>query len=96
MRLSHTDTSDIDKILTAWVQGFILSAEYIITFMLHVPHKRVFEICRVTDEDMPGYLEPPTSLWRRYSEFELLKSYLEAMYPAFVIPPLPEKRVRIT
>ena len=35
-----------------------------------------------------------TSLWRRYSEFELLRNYLEIMYPAVVVPPLPEKKVR--
>ena len=34
-----------------------------------------------------------TSLWRRYSEFELLRNYLEIMYPAIVVPPLPEKKV---
>jgi hypothetical protein len=34
-----------------------------------------------------------TSLWRRYNEFELLRNYLECIYPALVIPPLPEKKV---
>ena len=34
-----------------------------------------------------------TSLWRRYSEFELLRNYLDIMHPALVIPPLPEKKV---
>ena len=34
-------------------------------------------LCRVTDKEMPGYGEPPTSLWRRYAEFELLRNYLE-------------------
>ncbi|XP_054204241.1 sorting nexin-4 isoform X1 [Homo sapiens] len=32
------------------------------------------------------------SLWRRYSEFELLRSYLLVYYPHIVVPPLPEKR----
>lgn len=32
------------------------------------------------------------SAWRRYSEFELLRNYLIAFYPAVVVPPLPEKR----
>lgn len=31
-------------------------------------------------------------LWRRYSEFELLRTYLSVMYPFVVVPPLPEKR----
>jgi len=50
---------------------------------------------RVTDPEMPCYGEPPTSVWRRYSEFELLRSYLEVTYPAIVVPPLPEKRVSV-
>ncbi|KAF6121866.1 sorting nexin 4 [Phyllostomus discolor] len=32
------------------------------------------------------------SLWRRYSEFELLRNYLLVYYPHVVVPPLPEKR----
>lgn len=35
----------------------------------------------------------PDSLWRRYSEFELLRNYLIVTYPYIVAPPLPEKRV---
>lgn len=38
----------------------------------------------------------PDTLWRRYSEFELLRSYLLVTYPYIVIPPLPEKRVSCT
>uniref|UniRef100_UPI00398E9057 sorting nexin-4 isoform X2 n=1 Tax=Pristiophorus japonicus TaxID=55135 RepID=UPI00398E9057 len=34
----------------------------------------------------------PDTLWRRYSEFELLRSYLVVTYPFIVVPPLPEKR----
>ncbi|ELU02744.1 hypothetical protein CAPTEDRAFT_175446 [Capitella teleta] len=48
---------------------------------------------KITDPEMPGHGEPPSSLWRRYSEFELLRCYLEVTYPHIVIPPLPEKRV---
>ena len=50
-------------------------------------------LCRVTDPEMPLYGEPPTGVWRRYSEFELLRSYLDVTFPAIVVPPLPEKRV---
>ncbi|XP_018430359.1 PREDICTED: sorting nexin-4-like, partial [Nanorana parkeri] len=32
------------------------------------------------------------SLWRRYSEFELLRNHLTVAYPFVVVPPLPEKR----
>ncbi|KAG8429054.1 hypothetical protein GDO86_018400, partial [Hymenochirus boettgeri] len=35
---------------------------------------------------------PMDSLWRRYSEFELLRNYLSVSYPFVVVPPLPEKR----
>ncbi|XP_069389604.1 sorting nexin-4-like [Paralichthys olivaceus] len=34
----------------------------------------------------------PDTLWRRYSEFELLRNYLLVTYPYVIIPPLPEKR----
>ncbi|ESO87762.1 hypothetical protein LOTGIDRAFT_234986 [Lottia gigantea] len=51
---------------------------------------------RVTDENMKGFNDGATSLWRRYSEFELLRNYLEIMYPTIVIPPLPEKKASYT
>lgn len=35
----------------------------------------------------------PDSLWRRYSEFEILRNFLLVTYPHLVVPPLPEKRV---
>ncbi|KAK7495702.1 hypothetical protein BaRGS_00013149 [Batillaria attramentaria] len=47
---------------------------------------------RVTDPNMRGYGEGATSVWRRYSEFELLRNYLDATFPAIVVPPLPEKK----
>ncbi|XP_072309467.1 sorting nexin-4-like [Eucyclogobius newberryi] len=34
----------------------------------------------------------PDSLWRRYSDFELLRNYLLVSYPCVIVPPLPEKR----
>ncbi|XP_054888220.1 sorting nexin-4 [Poeciliopsis prolifica] len=34
----------------------------------------------------------PDTLWRRYSEFELLRTYLLVTYPYIIVPPLPEKR----
>jgi PX domain len=45
---------------------------------------------------MPNYGMPPVGIWRRYSEFELLRNYLEITYPAIVVPPLPEKRVSMS
>uniref|UniRef100_A0A8C5WBX4 Sorting nexin 4 n=1 Tax=Leptobrachium leishanense TaxID=445787 RepID=A0A8C5WBX4_9ANUR len=39
-----------------------------------------------------GQSSPLDALWRRYSEFELLRGYLSVSYPFMVVPPLPEKR----
>ncbi|XP_041833491.1 sorting nexin-4-like [Melanotaenia boesemani] len=47
---------------------------------------------RLMDVGGEGRLPPPDSLWRRYSEFELLRNYLIVTYPFIVVPPLPEKR----
>ena len=43
-------------------------------------------------ENAPSF-HPGSALWRRYSEFDLLRNYLMAVYPYIVMPPLPEKRV---
>ncbi|XP_058411949.1 sorting nexin-4 isoform X3 [Diceros bicornis minor] len=43
-------------------------------------------------EHIDGQSVLTDSLWRRYSEFELLRSYLLVYYPHIVVPPLPEKR----
>ncbi|CAN9508029.1 unnamed protein product [Ophioblennius macclurei] len=47
---------------------------------------------RPMDEVTEGHNPAPDSLWRRYSEFELLRNYLIITYPYVVVPPLPEKR----
>ncbi|KPP62163.1 sorting nexin-4-like [Scleropages formosus] len=47
---------------------------------------------RPADSVTEGHNPVPDSLWRRYSEFELLRNYLLVTYPFIVIPPLPEKR----
>ncbi|KAL4228923.1 intercellular trafficking and secretion [Mactra antiquata] len=51
---------------------------------------------RITDTNVKCKGDGTTSLWRRYSEFELLRNYLEIMHPALVIPPLPEKKATYT
>ncbi|KAK6631069.1 hypothetical protein RUM44_003242 [Polyplax serrata] len=33
------------------------------------------------------------TIWRRYTEFEQLHSYLEVTYPYLILPPLPEKKI---
>ncbi|XP_070536510.1 sorting nexin-4-like isoform X2 [Ptychodera flava] len=47
---------------------------------------------RIKETSSKGIVDAPTSLWRRYSEFELLRNYLVVTHPAIVVPPLPEKR----
>ncbi|KAF7657347.1 hypothetical protein LDENG_00028820 [Lucifuga dentata] len=47
---------------------------------------------RPMDAVAEGHNPAPNSLWRRYSEFELLRNYLIVTYPFIVVPPLPEKR----
>ncbi|KAL3048410.1 hypothetical protein OYC64_007060 [Pagothenia borchgrevinki] len=47
---------------------------------------------RPMDALAEGRNPAPDSLWRRYSEFELLRNYLLVTFPYIVVPPLPEKR----
>uniref|UniRef100_A0A674AR65 Sorting nexin 4 n=1 Tax=Salmo trutta TaxID=8032 RepID=A0A674AR65_SALTR len=47
---------------------------------------------RSIDAITEGHNPAPDSLWRRYSEFEILRNYLLVTYPFIVVPPLPEKR----
>lgn len=47
---------------------------------------------RPMDAVAEGHNPAPDCLWRRYSEFELLRNYLIVTYPYIVVPPLPEKR----
>ncbi|XP_068163329.1 sorting nexin-4-like isoform X1 [Antennarius striatus] len=47
---------------------------------------------RPMDAVAEGRHAAPDSLWRRYSEFELLRNYLIVTYPHAVVAPLPEKR----
>ncbi|KAM4601802.1 sorting nexin-4-like [Polymixia lowei] len=47
---------------------------------------------RSMDAIAEGRNPAPDSLWRRYSEFELLRNYLLVTYPFIIVSPLPEKR----
>lgn len=54
----------------------------------------VHNFCRPAESVLEGATPAaPDTLWRRYSEFELLRTYLLVTYPYVIIPPLPEKRV---
>ncbi|XP_075466023.1 sorting nexin-4 isoform X2 [Ascaphus truei] len=48
---------------------------------------------RSLEAQTEGQNSPLDTLWRRYSEFELLRNYLSVNYPFVVVPPLPEKRL---
>ncbi|GJQ77694.1 hypothetical protein Trydic_g12816 [Trypoxylus dichotomus] len=48
---------------------------------------------KATDSEFQNKLSKLSAVWRRYTEFEQLRDYLEDVYPYIVIPPLPEKRV---
>ncbi|XP_014029243.1 sorting nexin-4 isoform X1 [Salmo salar] len=50
---------------------------------------------RPVDAVTEGIIPAPDSLWRRYSEFELLRNYMLVTYPFVVVAPLPEKRAEI-
>uniref|UniRef100_A0A8C4QGN5 Sorting nexin 4 n=1 Tax=Eptatretus burgeri TaxID=7764 RepID=A0A8C4QGN5_EPTBU len=53
--------------------------------------RELFTVYLVEARFVDGDREP-TSVWRRYSEFEVLRNYLLVTHPYVVIPPLPEKR----
>jgi len=59
--------------------------------------KEPFVVYLVESRPLENHLgsEPGCALWRRYSEFELLRNFLLANYPYIVLPPLPEKRINV-
>lgn len=48
---------------------------------------------KITNPEFQKKVGKLTTVWRRYTEFEQLRDYLEVTYPYIVIPPLPEKKV---
>lgn len=73
--------------LNKWSSVVILLWSYTIKVLL------CSLVYRPVDAPSEGTTPVPESLWRRYSEFELLRNYLLVTYPFLVVPPLPEKRV---
>lgn len=63
-----------------------------IFFWLYIWFK-FYLVYRITDKNIKYNGDGTSSLWRRYSEFELLQNYLSITYPYIVVPPLPEKKV---
>ncbi|XP_012141519.1 sorting nexin-4 isoform X3 [Megachile rotundata] len=54
---------------------------------------REFYTVYLIETKAKGVITEVSFLWRRYTEFELLRAYLEVSYPYIVLPPLPEKKV---
>lgn len=52
--------------------------------------------CRTNSTDWHLPTRNLSLLWRRYTEFEQLRQYLEVTYLWAIIPPLPEKRPTFT
>ncbi|CAH1775079.1 unnamed protein product, partial [Owenia fusiformis] len=80
--------------LLKWMEISIVEPEKRTGKYMNIPETFMVYLIetKVTDPTKPGHGEV-TSIWRRYSEFELLRNYLDIMYPPVVVPPLPEKRV---
>lgn len=75
------------------VNFFILAVCMVnIFFWLYIWFK-LYLVYRITDKNIKYNGDGTSSLWRRYSEFELLQNYLSITYPYIVVPPLPEKKV---
>ncbi len=51
---------------------------------------------RALDKTWRGALSQNGSVWRRYSEFEILRIQMENKFPEAIIPPLPEKKASFT
>lgn len=85
--------SNIDRINMYMVNFFILAVCMVnIFFWLYIWFK-LYLVYRITDKNIKYNGDGTSSLWRRYSEFELLQNYLSITYPYIVVPPLPEKKV---
>ncbi|KJE94368.1 hypothetical protein CAOG_05018 [Capsaspora owczarzaki ATCC 30864] len=51
-----------------------------------------YNIISKSKQNVPGFGSSEYYVWRRYSEFELLRNYLYMQYPTVVLPPMPPKR----
>lgn len=97
--LKHGENSTLTSAV-AWTEMIWCTFIFASSFLSHVSHQFcLFCVCvtvfcsRPMDAVAEGRNPAPDSLWRRYSEFELLRNYLIVTYPYIVVPPLPEKRV---
>uniref|UniRef100_A0A2K6G7Y7 Sorting nexin 4 n=1 Tax=Propithecus coquereli TaxID=379532 RepID=A0A2K6G7Y7_PROCO len=70
----------------------VISCVYVYVFLFLKNEINVLLFLFRSVEHTDGQSVLTDSLWRRYSEFELLRNYLLVYYPHIVVPPLPEKR----
>jgi len=77
----HLDISIVEA--EKRINGPLALKEYFTVYLIETRSK---------DGNWEEELSATGSVWRRYSEFELMKMHLENCYPEAVIPPLPEKK----
>ncbi|EFX86509.1 hypothetical protein DAPPUDRAFT_307827 [Daphnia pulex] len=83
--LHHLDISIVEA--EKRINGPLTLKEYYSVYLIET---------KAIDKNWREGLSPTGSVWRRYSEFELLRFQLENKYPEAIIPPLPEKKASFT
>lgn len=80
--LKHTEISVLESEKRA--NGSLNLRDYYTVYLIET---------KATDPEFYEKLSKLSTVWRRYTEFEQLRDYLEVTYPYIVLPPLPEKKV---
>lgn len=108
MLLHHLDISIVEAekringplTLKEYYSVYLIETKYVLYYCYFTSSpsivKQSFISNRATSKNWRGGLSPTGSVWRRYSEFELLRFQLENKYPEAIIPPLPEKKASFT
>ncbi|XP_067938374.1 sorting nexin-4-like [Watersipora subatra] len=79
-----------DSYVVYLIESTITDRSKIFSGWLEKRNDETFEgSSQIDHESFPSTI----SVWRRYSEFDILKDYLMVTFPYLVIPPLPEKRL---
>lgn len=100
VNMQETYTVYLIEIRLVWRHRICSAAQVCHLIVLFLKLKKnasglIYNVCRPAESVVEGATPAaPDTLWRRYSEFELLRTYLLVTYPYIIIPPLPEKRVR--
>lgn len=98
VNMQETYTVYLIEIRLVWRHRICSAAQVCHQIVLFLKWQKkcvIYNVCRPAESVVEGATPAaPDTLWRRYSEFELLRTYLLVTYPYIIIPPLPEKRVR--